>query len=83
MTLLALFHEVDRFLTGLATFYTTPFVGDTARDLVEYLEFSEGEISTNRKVPYAKAFSVIQSSGTGKSRMLTEVCFGFVWYTML
>ena len=37
-----LFHEVDNNLTALATFYTTPFVGDTARDFVKYLEFMEG-----------------------------------------
>ena len=84
MTLLASpFPEVDKILRGLETFYNTPFLGDTAKNLVDYLGFLEREIATHRMVPYAKAFSVVQSSGTGKSRMLTEVCSGFVWYTML
>ncbi len=38
-------------MTGLATFYNTPFLGDTARDLVDYLEFLEGGIATYRKLP--------------------------------
>ena len=73
-----LFRDVDKFLTALTKAYNKPFVGDTAKDLVRYLTFTDLEIITHKNVAYAKAFSVVQSSGTGKSRMLTEVCSGLV-----
>jgi hypothetical protein len=62
----------------VAAFYKTPFVGNAATDLVDYLKFLEVEIQMRRVIPYAKAFPVVQASGTGKSRMLTEVCSAFV-----
>ncbi len=65
-------------MTELAAFYKTPFVGNTATDLVDYLKLLEVEIKMHRIMPYAKAFPVVQASGTGKSRMLTEVCSAFV-----
>jgi hypothetical protein len=65
-------------LTVFTAAYNKPFVGDTAVSLVEYLKTAEKEIKAQERVVYAKAFSVVQSSGTGKSRMLTEVCSGFV-----
>ena len=65
-------------MTELAAFYETPFVGNTATDLVDYLKLLEVEIKIRRVIPYAKAFTVVQASGTGKSRLLTEVCSVFV-----
>ncbi|KAF8515975.1 hypothetical protein BU17DRAFT_76734 [Hysterangium stoloniferum] len=47
---------------GLTTAYKTPF----------YLERTDDEVRTSMKDIYAKAIAVVQSSGTGKSRMLTE-----------
>ena len=38
----------------------------------------ESEIKGKAKVLYAKGLPVVQSSGTGKSRVLTEVCLDFV-----
>ncbi|KAF8525579.1 hypothetical protein BU17DRAFT_74439 [Hysterangium stoloniferum] len=52
----------DKRLVGLTTAYKTLFVGDTAINFVR----------TNTKEIYAKATPVVQSSGTEKSRMLTE-----------
>jgi len=50
--------------------YKTAFVGDAAEKFREYI------IAVDSNLPdrlYAKAICVLQSSGTGKSRMLTEV----------
>jgi len=58
--------------------YKTPFFGNTATDLVDYLKNLEVEIQMRHVIPYAKAFPVVQASGTGKSRMLNEVCSAFV-----
>jgi hypothetical protein len=65
-------------LTVLTTAYNKPFVGDTAKNLIEYFKTTEDELKANEKVAYAKAVTVVQSSGTGKSRMLTEVCSGSI-----
>jgi hypothetical protein len=54
--------------TGLQKAYNAPFMGSAASDLIGYLRGVETEML------YAKAISIVQSSGTGKSRMLTEVC---------
>jgi len=49
------------------------FIGDTAFDFVKYLERIDCDERMNKIALYAKAISVVQSSGTGKSRILTEV----------
>jgi len=64
----------DKSLAGLTKAYGASFIGDTAVDFVNYLERIDDEERTNTKQIYAKAIPVVQSSGTGKSRMLTEVC---------
>jgi hypothetical protein len=66
------------FLIGLGSAYTQDFIGDSATDFIERLERADVEEEGNQEKPlYAKAISVVQSSGTGKSRMLTEVCSCF------
>jgi len=64
----------DKSLAGLTKAYGASFIGDTAVDFVKYLERIDDEERTNTKQIYAKVIPVVQSSGTGKSRMLTEVC---------
>jgi hypothetical protein len=71
---------IDSFLKGLGKAFAQDFIGDFATDFIEYLEdvdFRQG--LTGAKPLYARAISVVQSSGTGKSRMLTEVCIYFGW----
>ncbi|KAF8324209.1 uncharacterized protein EI90DRAFT_3076333 [Cantharellus anzutake] len=58
---------------GLAEAYRTRFIGDAAYAFIQHLEEIDKEPGNSRKPRYAKAISIIQSSGTGKSRMLTEV----------
>ena len=53
--------------------YNTPFIGNAATDFVNFLLRTDEDIRFNNLAIYTKAISVIQSSGTGKSRMLTEV----------
>ncbi|KAF8343351.1 hypothetical protein F5887DRAFT_1212483 [Amanita rubescens] len=54
--------------------YAQHFVGDSATKFIKHLEQADIEQETNKEKPlYAKAISVVQGSGTGKSRMLTEV----------
>ncbi|KAF8347980.1 hypothetical protein F5887DRAFT_673723 [Amanita rubescens] len=54
--------------------YTQQFIGDFATKFIKHLEQADIGQQTNEQPPlYAKAISVVQSSGTGKSRMLTEV----------
>jgi hypothetical protein len=53
--------------------YNTPFVGNAAIDFVTFLHDIDNDILHGKFPAYAKAISVLQSSGTGKSRMLTEV----------
>ena len=54
--------------------YNKPFMRDAATNFIDYL--IEADINDNRidKPLFFKAVAVVQSSGTGKSRMLTEVC---------
>ncbi|KAK2465752.1 hypothetical protein APHAL10511_002296 [Amanita phalloides] len=56
----------------LASAYNKPFVGSHAKQFVEYLKSTDAAIMSANKVVYTKAFAIVQSSGTGKSRMLTE-----------
>lgn len=60
-------------LTELGVAYNHPFIGHAAIDFVDFLHRTDENIRYNNVAVYAKAISVIQSSGTGKSRMLTEV----------
>ncbi|KAF8327857.1 hypothetical protein F5887DRAFT_924568 [Amanita rubescens] len=54
--------------------YTQQFIGDFATKFIKHIERADLADQTMEERPlYAKAISVVQSSGTGKSRMLTEV----------
>jgi hypothetical protein len=59
--------------TGLSEAYATPYIGNTAQDFIDYLCQRDEEVLKGELILYAKVVSVVQSSGTGKSRMLTEV----------
>ena len=59
--------------TELEAAYNKPFMGDAATVFVDCLQRKEDDIQYNHIEVHAKAICVIQSSGTGKSRMLTEV----------
>lgn len=59
---------------GMSEAYNKPFVGNGALDFVDFLLRSEADVRSGKNLTYAKAVSVLQSSGTGKSRTLTEVC---------
>jgi hypothetical protein len=61
-------------LLGLDAAYRTPFLGNTAADFVNSLRKTDEEIHLGKLPIYARAISVLQSSGMGKSRLLTEVC---------
>ena len=67
------------FLKLLGNAYTQYFIGEYATKFINHLEQADGKVDRNELNLYAKAISVVQSSGTGKSRMLTEVrpCFGW------
>jgi len=52
--------------------YKKPFRGKVADDFIDYLDKTNRAM--NHEFIYAKAVAIVQSSGTGKSRMLTEVC---------
>ncbi|KIM80231.1 hypothetical protein PILCRDRAFT_9777 [Piloderma croceum F 1598] len=52
--------------------YNKPFVGNAATDFVKFLRGTNDDIQHGKLTVHAKAISVIQSSGMGKSRMLTE-----------
>ena len=66
--------SINSFLKVLGNAYTQDFVGDSATKFIKHLEQADGKEDRNELNLYAKAISVVQSSGTGKSRMLTEVC---------
>ena len=53
--------------------YKTPFMGVAAANFLAQLHKHEKDAQSVRSVIYAKVVSVVQSSGTGKSHMLTEV----------
>jgi hypothetical protein len=57
----------------LSAAYNRPFLGSTATDFVNSLLKTGDDIQHDSLPIYAKAISILQSSGTGKSRLLTEV----------
>ncbi|KAF8325743.1 hypothetical protein F5887DRAFT_1289437 [Amanita rubescens] len=63
------FHLIQQ----LGVAYSKPFVGNAATDFVKFLHDTDNDIRSNKLLAYAKIISVLQSSGMGKSRMLTEV----------
>jgi len=60
--------------TGLAEAYKTKFIGNAAINFVKFIKIFEDGLIFPRYELYGKVIPVVQSSGTGKSRMLTEVC---------
>ncbi|KAF8343349.1 hypothetical protein F5887DRAFT_886857, partial [Amanita rubescens] len=61
-------------LKGLGKAYTQQFIGDSATEFIKHLEHADiNDEGSNGRPLYAKVIFVVQSSGTGKSRMLTEV----------
>lgn len=64
-------------ILGLHDAYSKPFRGQAAQDFVAFLLKADAEAQRNEKFLYAKMITVVQSSGTGKSRMLTEVRLSF------
>ena len=70
---------IDSFLKGLGKAYTGHFIGDFATEFIKHIEQADADERRQMKPLYAKAISMVQSSGTGKSRMLTEVCTCFSW----
>ncbi|KIL57071.1 hypothetical protein M378DRAFT_16508 [Amanita muscaria Koide BX008] len=60
------------FVRRLSKAYNTPFVGDSARNFIDYLQRTDKEVQLDQIHLYSKSVAVVQSSGTGKSRMLTE-----------
>jgi hypothetical protein len=62
------FYSFDQ--TELHTAYNTTFSGNAAQQFVDYVLTSERDVAEDL---YAKSIPIVQSSGTGKSRMLTEV----------
>ena len=60
-------------LLGLDAAYSKPFLGNTATDFVDFLISTGNDIRHDSLPIYARAISIVQSSGTGKSRLLTEV----------
>lgn len=61
------------FLLGLDAAYSKPFLGNTAADFVDSLLNTGNDIRHDNLAIYARAISILQSSGMGKSRLLTEV----------
>jgi hypothetical protein len=59
-------------LLGLDAAYSKPFLGNTATDFVDSLN-TGNDIRHDNLGIYARAISILQSSGMGKSRLLTEV----------
>ncbi|KAF8343175.1 uncharacterized protein EI90DRAFT_3115693 [Cantharellus anzutake] len=62
--------EVEK---NLATAYHGRFIGSAPRSFIRHLDQIDREEGNLNKPRYAKSISVVQSSGAGKSRMLTEV----------
>ena len=60
-------------LAGLSEAYNIPFAGNASQEFVRFLRDNDDAVKRHTTNLYAKAISVVQSSGTGKSRMLTEV----------
>ena len=59
-------------LLGLDATYSMLFLGNTATNFVDSLKIGN-DIHYNNLVIYARAISVLQSSGIGKSHLLTDV----------
>ncbi|KAF8328823.1 uncharacterized protein EI90DRAFT_3063695 [Cantharellus anzutake] len=57
----------------LADAYRTPFIGGAPHAFIGHLDQIDREADSFHSPRYAKFLSVVQSSGAGKSRMLTEV----------
>jgi len=53
--------------------YSKPFRGTFADDFLAHLSQLDQDIQRKKISVYAKALPVVQSSATGKSRLLTEV----------
>ena len=53
--------------------YSRPFIGNTATNFVDSLLNTGDDVRHDNLSIYARAISILQSSGTGKSRLLTEV----------
>jgi len=53
--------------------YSKPFRGTFADDFLAFLSQTDEDVRRGKRLVYAKALPVVQSSGTGKSRLLTEV----------
>jgi len=53
--------------------YTKPFRSTFAEDFLAHLSQLDEDVWRRKISVYAKAIPVVQSSGTGKSRLLTEV----------
>jgi hypothetical protein len=70
---------INSFFKVLGNAYTQYFIGEYATKFINHLEQADGKVDRNELNLYAKAISVVQSSGTGKSRMLTEVRPCFCW----
>jgi hypothetical protein len=60
--------------------YTQPFRGQNATQFLDYLLETDASVRGGQVI-YAKSVSIVQSSGTGKSRMLTEARFFSLFYT--
>ncbi len=64
--------------------YEYPFHGDAANRFIDYILGARDTVEKSYRKPansdqnqvelYAQTVSIVQSSGTGKSRMMTEVC---------
>ena len=54
--------------------FVRPYVGEAVDSFFDYLASNNNKFSANLSRPYYGKFcSIVQSSGTGKSRLLTEV----------
>ncbi|KAF8522530.1 hypothetical protein JB92DRAFT_2807319 [Gautieria morchelliformis] len=60
-------------LKELTVAYQTPFLGDAPIFFYKRLLSAEASVKMTTSTLYAKVMPVVQSSGTGKSRMLTEL----------
>lgn len=65
---------VSKLLAELVEAYKTPYLGDASRCFCQELLTADENARLRDSPLYAKVMPVVQSSGTGKSRMLTEVC---------
>ena len=60
-------------LLRLDAAYSKPFLGNIATDFVDFLLKTDNDIHHRNLGCLPGAISIVQSSGTGKSRLLTEV----------